>query len=233
MNYVTSDTMNEFLRNIHPMYGGKLGEIQKTAYEKNVPIIPLETARLLTVLLTMQKPKNILEVGTAIGFSSSLMSLYLEEGGHITTIDRFDVMYNQAEKNIADLGLSDTITILKGDANDILPTLTESYDVIFLDAGKGQYINFLPHCMRLLRVGGLLLVDDVLQGGTVAENRFQIPRRQRTIHTRLKTFLWEITHMEELETSIVPIGDGLAVCYKKKEWTNTLPLQQKGMKDDE
>lgn len=217
MNYVTDDTMNTFLRSIQPMYDGVLGEIQKEAFAADVPIVPHEVARFLSVLLSMKKPKRILEIGTAVAFSSSLMSQYLQEGGCIHTIDRFEVMLVDARKNIARMGLEDTITILEGDAADILPTLTEPYDVIFMDAAKGQYSNFLPHCLRLLPVGGLLIVDDVLQGGTVAQTRFDVPRRQRTIHKRLGTFLWDISHHDALETSIIPIGDGVALCYKTKE----------------
>lgn len=217
MNYVTDDTMNEFLRTIHPMYGGTLGEIQQKAYEEEIPIIPLEVARLLTVLLSMKKPTNILEIGTAVGFSSSLMSLYLEDGGKITTIDRYDIMINKAKVNIKRMGLENTITLLEGDANNILPTLTEEYDIIFMDAGKGQYINFLPHCLRVLKVGGLLIADDVLQGGSIADIKEKVPRRNRTIHKRLNEFLHTITHLEGLESSIVPIGDGVSLSYKTSD----------------
>ena len=200
MNYVTDDTMNAYLRSVQPMYDGVLGEIQKEAIAAEVPIVPPEVARLLSVLLTMQKPKNILEIGTAVAFSAGLMCRYLPEEGTVTT-----------------MGLEDKIKILEGDAADILPTLEGPYDVIFMDAAKGQYQAFLPHCLRLLPIGGLLIVDDVLQGGTIAQTRFSVPRRQRTIHKRLRNFLWEITHHDALETSIIPIGDGVALCYKKKE----------------
>lgn len=217
MNYVTDDYINSYLRTIQPHYDGVLGEIEKESRDAQVPVIPHETARLLSVLLTMKKPKNILEVGTAVAFSSGLMSRYLQEGGTITTIDRYELMLKDARKNIARMGLEDTIKILEGDAADILPTLTGPYDVIFLDAAKGQYSAFLPHCLRLLPVGGLLIVDDVLQGGDIAKTRFSVPRRQRTIHKRLRNFLWDISHNDALESSIVPIGDGLAVCIKIKE----------------
>lgn len=217
MKYVTDDEINLYLRTLMPKYEGTLGEIQKESTEASVPIIPHETARFLSVLLTMHKPKRILEVGTAVAFSASLMSQYLQPGGSITTIDRFPVMLADARVNIERMGLQDTITILEGDAADILPTLTGPYDLIFLDAAKGQYQSFLPYCLRLLPVGGLLLVDDVLQGGDIARSRYCVPRRQRTIHKRLRNFLWNITHHEALETAIVPIGDGLAVCTKIKE----------------
>ena len=217
MNYVTDDYINSYLRTIQPHYDGVLGEIEKESRDAQVPVIPHETARLLSVLLTMKKPKNILEVGTAVAFSSGLMSRYLQDGGTITPIDRYELMLKDARKNIARMGLEDTIKILEGDAADILPTLTGPYDVIFLDAAKGQYSAFLPHCLRLLPVGGLLIVDDVLQGGDIAKTRFSVPRRQRTIHKRLRNFLWDISHNDALESSIVPIGDGLAVCVKIKE----------------
>ena len=217
MNYVTDDYINNYLRTVQPHYDGILGDIEKEARDSNVPIIPHETARLLSVLLTMKKPKKILEVGTAVGFSSGLMTRYLETGGSVTTIDRFEVMLKDARINIKRMGLEDKITILEGDAADILPTLDGPYDVIFLDAAKGQYSAFLPQCIRLLPIGGLLLVDDVLQGGDIAKIRFSVPRRQRTIHKRLRNFLWDISHTDVLTSSIVPIGDGLAVCVKVKE----------------
>lgn len=182
-----------------------------------MPIIPHETARFLSVLLTLKKPKHILEIGTAVGFSSSLMAQYIPEDGTITTIDRFEVMLKDARVNIERMGLTDTIKILEGDAADILPTLEGPYDVIFMDAAKGQYGNFLPHCIRLLPVGGMLIVDDVLQGGDIAQSRFEVPRRQRTIHKRMRNFLWDISHSDLLESSIIPIGDGVALCVKIKE----------------
>ena len=220
MNYVTNDTLNTYLRTLQPMYDGVLGEIQREAIAANVPIVPHETARLLSVLLELKKPRQILEIGTAVAFSAGLMSRYLQEGGSITTIDRFEVMLQDARKNIKRMGLENTIHILEGDAEDILPALEGPYDVIFLDAAKGQYGNFLPHLLRLLPVGGLLIVDDVLQGGSIAETRYSVPRRQRTIHKRMRQFLWDITHHPALETSIVPIGDGVALCYKKEEISN-------------
>ena len=217
MNYVTDDYINNYLRNLQPHYDGVLGQIEREAREADVPIIPHETARLLSVLLTMKKPENILEIGTAIGFSSGLMSRYLKEGGKVTTIDRFEVMLKDARVNIKRMGLEDKIQIIEGDAAEVLPTLSGPYDVIFLDAAKGQYSAFLPHCIRLMPIGGLLIVDDVLQGGTIAKTRFSVPRRQRTIHKRLRNFLWDISHTDVLTSAIVPIGDGLAVCVKVKE----------------
>lgn len=218
MKIYVEDYISKYIRVLQPPYEGVLGEIQEEAIEADVPIVPHEVARFITVMLTIKKPKKILEIGTAVGFSASLMSKYLDEGGHITTIDRFDLMLDEAHKNIKRMGIEDKVTILKGDANDILPTLDEKFDVIFMDAGKGQYLNFLPHCLRLLNVGGILIADDILQSGYIAKSRFAIERRQRTIHKRLRNFLWEITHNPILETCLLPVGDGIALCYKKAEY---------------
>ncbi|GFI60965.1 putative O-methyltransferase [Clostridiales bacterium] len=217
MNYVTDKYINDYLRTVQPEYDGVLGEIEKESRAADVPIIPHETARLMSVLLTMKKPEKILEIGTAVGFSAGLMTRYLAEGGSVTTIDRFEIMLKDARTNIKRMDLEDKIKILEGDAADILPTLAGPYDVIFLDAAKGQYSAFLPHCIRLMPVGGLLIVDDVLQGGDIARTRFSVPRRQRTIHKRLRNFLWDISHSDLLTSAIVPIGDGLAVCVKVRE----------------
>ncbi len=218
MKIHVDDYISKYIRVLQPPYEGVLSDIQEEAIDNDVPIVPHEVARFLSVILTMQKPKNILEIGTAVGFSASLMSKYLEDGGHITTIDRYDIMLADAKKNITRMGIEDKVTILEGDANDILPTLTGPFDVIFMDAGKGQYMNFLPHCLRLMPVGGILIADDILQGGYIAKSRFSVERRQRTIHKRLRNFLWEITHNPILETCLLPVGDGVALCYKKEEY---------------
>ena len=215
MNYVTDDTMNAYLRSIQPMYDGVLGEIQKEAIAAEVPIVPPEVARLLSVLLTMQKPKNILEIGTAVAFSAGLMCRYLPEEGTVTTIDRYEVMLKDARVNIKRMDLEDKIKILEGDAADILPTLEGPYDVIFMDAAKGQYIHWLPDILRLLSANGVLFSDNVLQDGDIIESRFAVERRNRTIHARMREYLYTLTHMPELQTSVVPIGDGVALSVKR------------------
>lgn len=214
---LVNDYLEKYIDRLQPKCEGELGEIQKKAYENNVPIIPNDVVKLIGFLLSIIKPKKILEIGTAIGFSSSYMSKFITEDGHITTIDRFPVMYEQAVKNFEKLNLKDKITLIKGDANDILPTLEDEFDIIFIDAAKGQYINFLPHIYRLLKVGGVIIADDILQNGTVALDSSEIERRQRTIHHRLNDFLWEITHNPAFNTTILTIGDGVALCHKIKD----------------
>lgn len=213
---ITQEKVIDFLREIQPMCSGQLGEIQKKAIDENVPIIPPEVANLLAVILQIKKPSSILEIGTAIAFSASFMSQYIKENGTITTIERFDVMKKQAIENIKKLGLENKINMIEGDAAKILPTLEGPYDIIFMDAAKAQYNTFLPECIRLLPVGGILIADDVLQNGFIAQSRFEVPRRQRTIHKRMRNFLWNISHSNVLQSSIIPIGDGVAICYKKE-----------------
>ena len=181
------------------------------ALENNVPIIKNEVKELIEVLLASMRPLRILEVGTAIGYSSLIMNRYLGEKGRITTIEISKDMVEIARKNILEAGKESKITILEGDAGAVLPTLTESYDFIFMDAAKGQYINLLPTCLKLLKRNGLLVSDNVLQNGDIAKSRWSIPRRHRTIHQRMRSYLWELTHNKELKTTILPIADGVTI----------------------
>lgn len=213
---MTWDNYGEFLRTLLPPFEGKLGEVQKNALEGSFPVIPHETARFLSFLISILKPVDILEIGTAVGFSASLFCALAPENAHVTTIDRYDIMIEGAKKNFEYMGLNDKVTLLEGDAAKILPTLEPSFDFIFLDAAKGQYINFLDDCVRLLRVGGVLAADDVLEAGGVTQSRYDVPRRQRTTHKRLRNFLWEINGRDDLETAVVPIGGGLALCRRVK-----------------
>lgn len=217
MSEINYDYINEYLRAIQPKSPGLLGEIEELADKTGLPIVQPEVAKLIRVLLSLKKPKNILEIGTAVAYSAIMMSEYLQPEGKIVTLERFDIMQEAARKNIKEANLEDTITMIEGDAGEILPTLEGNYDVIFMDAAKGQYHQFFPHCMRLMNEGGLLIADNVLHKGMVAKSRYAIPRRQRTIHKRMRNFLWTITHHPELETSILPMGDGVAVCYKVKK----------------
>ncbi len=207
-----------FLDKIQPLCYGKLGQLQKESLEKNLPIIKPDTARLISFILSIKRPKRILEIGCCVGFSAALMTQYLKKDGKLTTIERYELMQEKALKNFETLGISHRIKMLKGDALDILPTLKRKYDFIFLDAAKGQYIQMLPHCLRLLKKDGILVADDVLQEGRVASDRLSIPRRQRTIHKRMGDFLYAISNTEGLVTSILTIDDGVTVTLKTKDF---------------
>lgn len=188
-----------------------LDRIEKEAIETYVPIIRKEMQQYLKLLLSIKKPEKILEVGTAVGFSALLMAECNPVPCHITTIENYEKRISLARENFRRAGKESQITLLEGDAADILKTLEEPYDFIFMDAAKGQYIHFMPDILRLLAKDGILVSDNVLQDGDIIESRFIVTRRNRTIHKRMRDYLYELTHNEELITSVLPIGDGITV----------------------
>lgn len=190
-------------------------EIKKEALADSVPIIRNETASLLKFFVTLTKPKRILEVGTAVGYSAILMSRYMPEGSSITTIEKYEPRIPVAKENFKRAGVENVISLLEGDALEILKTLSGTYDFIFMDAAKAQYINFFPEVMRLLSDGGVLISDNILQDGDIIESRYAVTRRNRTIHSRMREYLYTLKHTDNLQTSIIPIGDGVAVSTKK------------------
>ena len=192
-----------------------LDEIEREAIETYVPIIRKEMQSFLRLLLTMQKPMRILEVGTAVGFSAILMAEYGPKDCQIVTIENYDKRIPIAKNNFIRAGKESQITLLEGDAAEVLPTLKDPFDLIFMDAAKGQYQNFLPDVLRLLAPGGLLISDNVLQDGDIIESRFAVTRRNRTIHARMREYLYELKHNEALETVILTLGDGTAISVKK------------------
>ena len=192
-----------------------LETIEQEALAADVPIIRREMQSFLEILLLMKKPMRVLEVGTAVGFSALLMSDYLPEGGHITTIENYEKRIPIARENFRRAGKEDKITLIEGDATEVLAEMEGTFDFIFMDAAKGQYINFLPELLRLMPAGGLLISDNVLQEGDIVESRYGVTRRNRTIHTRMREYIYTLTHAEQLETSIVPIGDGITLSVKK------------------
>ena len=215
---ITDERIAAYIYSLEKDYPEKLRVIEEQALEEYVPIIKKPTQALLRFLLKTCRPGRILEVGTAVGFSAVLMSEYMPEGCSIVSIEKMAERIEKARKNIEYAGKGEVITILEGDAAAILEEQAESgkeeYDFIFMDAAKGQYIHFLPHIMSLLRPGGLLISDNVLQDGDVAESRFGVTRRNRTIHARMREYLYTITHMDELETIVLPIGDGVTLSTK-------------------
>lgn len=193
-----------------------LEELEACARGEGVPIIRRETQSLLRVLLAVRRPVNILEIGTAVGFSALFMSQYASADCHITTIEKYEKRIPVARENFRKAGREDRITLLEGDACRILPELTASYDFIFMDGAKGQYIHFLPEVLRLLGENGILVSDNVLQDGELIQSRFAVTRRNRTIHERMREYLYELKHNEVLETVILTLGDGTAVSVRKQ-----------------
>ncbi len=194
-----------------------LDEIEKEALRDDVPIIRKEMQTFLKMLLAMKRPKRILEVGTAVGFSAILMAEYNPAECEIVTIENYEKRIPTARENFKRADKEDVITLLTGDAKEVLPTLEEPFDFIFMDAAKGQYIHFLPEVLRLLENGGTLISDNVLQDGDIIESRFAVTRRNRTIHKRMREYLYTLTHHKLLTTAVLPIGDGITVSVKNEE----------------
>ena len=176
-----------------------------------------EMQSFLKVLLMIKRPMRILEVGAAVGFSSILMSEYMPEGGHITTIENYDKRIPIARANFKRAGKEEQIDLIEGDALEVMHGLEGPYDLIFVDAAKGQYIHYLPEVMRLLGTDGVLVSDNVLQEGDIIESRFAVERRNRTIHSRMREYLYELKHHDQLQTSIIPLGDGVALSVKRRD----------------
>ena len=193
-----------------------LDTIEREALDSFVPIIRKEMQSFLKLLLAMQKPKRILEVGTAVGFSAILMAEYNPVSCEIVTIENYEKRIPIARENFVRAGKEQQITLIEGDAADVLKTLEEPFDMIFMDAAKGQYIHFMPDILRLLKKDGVLVSDNVLQDGDIIESHFVVTRRNRTIHKRMREYLYELTHREDLVTAVLPIGDGITLSTKVK-----------------
>lgn len=212
---IADERMSAFIDSLDTGNTPLLNEIEREAIETNVPVIRTQVQSLIRLLLAVQKPTSILEVGCAIGFSALLMSEYAPENCHITTIEKYEKRIPIARENFRRAGREDRITLLEGDAADILKELDGAYDLIFMDAAKGQYIHFLPDILRLLPAGGILLSDNVLQDGDIIESRFAVTRRNRTIHSRMREYLYELKHHPDLETAVLSVGDGVTVSVRK------------------
>ncbi|MFA9375344.1 MAG: O-methyltransferase [Lachnotalea sp.] len=215
---IVDERMKAYINSLDSGNTPILDIIEQEAIDTYVPIIKKETQSLLKVLLAMKNPINILEVGTAVGFSAILMGEYTNDSCKITTIEKYEKRIPIAKDNFKRANMSHKITLLEGDALDIMKDLDAQYDMIFMDAAKGQYIHFLPQVRRLLGDGGVLISDNVMQDGDIIESRYAIIRRNRTIHSRMREYLYELTHASDLNTTILPIGDGvtISVINKKK-----------------
>ena len=211
---ITEERVLDFIRSFGVDRGSEaLHMIEKEAVRDDVPIIRKETGELLRILLQIKKPERILEVGAAIGFSSVFMGENTGKNTHITTIENYPPRIERAKANIVLAGMEDKITLIAGDAAEVLKGLSGSWDFIFMDAAKGQYIHFMPEVMRLLAPGGILVSDNVLQD----ESRYGIKRRNHTIHNRMREYLYALTHDEAIDTVILETGDGMAISVKKED----------------
>ena len=211
---IVEERMRTFINSLDTGNTPFLEELEKEALEAEVPVIRREMQSFIKTLLAVQKPEHILEVGTAVGFSTLLMCEYGPENLKITTIENYEKRIPIARENFRRAGRADRITLMEGDAAEVLKRLEGTYDFIFMDAAKGQYIHYLPDVLRLLGEDGCLVSDNVMQDGDVIESRFAVERRNRTIHARMREYLYELKHSPYLVTSIVPLGDGVAVSVK-------------------
>lgn len=214
---IVDERMKAYINSLDAGNTPLLDKIEDEAIKTYVPIIRKEMQGFLKVILAMKQPKNILEVGTAIGFSTVLMGEYTNNECKITTIEKYEKRIPIAIENFKRAGMEDKITLLEGDALEIMTKLSGQYDMIFMDAAKAQYINFLPEVRRLLVNGGILISDNVLQDGDIIESRFAVTRRKRTIHSRMREYLYELTHSDEFTTTILPIGDGVTMSVLQRK----------------
>ena len=213
---IVDERMVTYIRSLERPENPVIEAIEQEALDSFVPIIRKETQSFLKVMMLMNRPARVLGVGTAVGFSAILMSEYLPEGSHITTIENYEKRIPIARNNFKRAGKEEQITLIEGDALEVMETLEGPYDFIFMDAAKGQYIHFMPEVMRLLAPGGILVSDNVLQDGDIFESRYGIKRRNHTIHNRMREYLYALTHDEALDTVILETGDGMAISVKKE-----------------
>jgi len=211
---IPDDRLSAYIRSLDTGNADILEEIEKEAIEGEVPIIRKDMQIFLKTFLAMKKPKKILEIGTAVGFSALLMAYNNPTDCKITTIENYDKRIVIAKENIKRAGKEDVITLLEGDALFLLPELSGEYDFIFSDAAKGQYINYLRDIKRLLTKDGVLITDNILQDGDLLESKFAVIRRNRTIHKRMREYVYALTHDEDFKTSLLPVGDGITVSVK-------------------
>ena len=212
---IVNEHIEGYIDSLIPDLPEDLNKLEEWALENGVPIIRKSMQQFLKVLLAEKSPQRILEIGTAIGFSTLFLERFSKHSTQITTIEKVEMRLKEARKNLAG---HDNIRLIEGDALTVLENMvsdhTERYDFIFLDAAKGQYPEFLKSIRMILKNGGMLVTDNVLLEGSIAESKFSIERRDRTIHKRMREFLYELTHSEDFETTVLPVGDGIAVSYK-------------------
>lgn len=212
---ILEERMRTFLNSLERGNTPYLEKLERQALQDGVPLIRKEMQSFLKVLLSLTRPARILEVGTAVGFSALFFCEYGPENLRIDTIENYEKRILLAKRHFAEAGRGDQIHLLEGDAGRILKELEGPYDMVFMDAAKGQYIHWLPDVLRLLKPGGILVSDNVLQDGNLIESHYLVERRDRTIYKRMREYLYELKHHPELETTILPLGDGASVSVKR------------------
>ncbi|MCR5823731.1 MAG: O-methyltransferase [Lachnospiraceae bacterium] len=217
---IIEERMADYIASLESEMPEYLSVLEKHALENEVPIIRKDSQALLRFLIELTRPSAILEIGAAIGFSAAFMSEYMPEGCKLTTIEKVEMRLVEARKNLAEIRRAQDVTLIEDDALNALKRLREEgrrFDFIFMDAAKAQYMNFLENALPMLKVGGVLVTDNVLQEGSIIDSKFAIERRDRTIHMRMRDYLFEIKHDSKLTTSIVAVGDGMALTFKKQD----------------
>ena len=210
---IADSRITDYILSLETGQGQLCDRIEQEALAARVPIIRRETAALLKTLVAAKAPRALLEIGTAVGYSALLMPADCR----ITTIEKYEKRIPVARENFRLAGEEERITLLEGDADEILERLKGSYfDFLFMDAAKGQYLAWLPKLMELMPPGALLVSDNVLQDGDIVQSRFAVERRNRTIHARMREYLYELKHNSALETSILPVGDGVALSVRRR-----------------
>ncbi len=216
---IVDERITDYIASLDEELPEYLKELEKHAIETETPIIRKDAESFLRALIEMKQPREILEIGTAIGFSASLMAEYMPVDCHITTIEKVEMRLKEARENLKKIKRAEDVTLIEEDALTALKKLREEgrqFDFVFLDAAKGQYHAFLQDILPMMPAGAVLLTDNVLQEGSLIESKYVIERRDRTIHMRMREFLYEIKHDERLVTSIVCVGDGMALSVKKR-----------------
>ena len=213
---IVDERMRTYINSLNMGNTPFLEELEQEAQKARVPIIRREMQSFIKTLLAVQQPKTILEVGTAVGFSTLLMCEYGPQDLKITTIENYEKRIPIAKENFRKAGREAQITLLEGDAGVFLKELEGPFDLIFMDAAKGQYIHWLDDVLRLMHPGSILVSDNVLQEGDIIESHYLVERRNRTIYKRMREYLFALTHTPILTTSILPLGDGVTVSVKQE-----------------
>ena len=214
MTEAYGNELTQYIRETEPLQAALFRMLEEEAAAEHIPILRYASVPFLRTLITMKKPRRVLEVGTAIGYSALVMLEKMPADGVLDTLELRPDMAQRAERNLRDAGYADRAKVYTGDAAELLPELSEPYDFIFLDAAKGQYVRWLPDLLRLLKPEGILLADNILQEGTFLLPRSEIPHRDRTIYDRLHSFMEALYACPDLTTGLLNIGDGMSLSVK-------------------